>query len=69
VAPSALSLASSNYNLVSNLSSDNGVADASVNGITVGVVASGAGVAAHSPAACSPLTPGAAIGDVNGGSI
>lgn len=69
VAPSALALASSNYNLVSNLSSDGGVADSSVNGITVGVVAAGAGVASHSPAACSPLNTGAAIGDVSGGAI
>jgi len=69
VAPSALALASSNYNLVSNLSSDGGVADSSVNGMTVGVVAAGAGVASHSPAACSPLNPGNLSGDTNGGSI
>lgn len=69
VAPSALALSSSNYNLVSNLSGAGTAADASVNGITVGVVAAGAGVASHSPAACSPLTPGAAIADVGGGAI
>jgi len=69
VAPSALALASSNYNLVSNLSADNGVADSSVNGMTVGVVGAGSGVASHSPAACSPLTPGSVAGDTNGGSI
>ena len=69
VAPSALALASSNYNLVSNLDGTGTAADASVNGITVGVVAAGAGVASHSPAACSPLTTGGAIADVNGGTI
>lgn len=69
VAPNALSLASSNYNLVSNLSADGGVADSSVNGTTVGVVAGGAGVASHAPFACSGLNPGAIAGDTNGGSI
>lgn len=69
VAPSALALASSNYNLVSNLSGDNGVLDANVNGMTVGVVSAGAGVASHSLAACSPLTTGSSIADANGGSI
>ncbi len=64
-----MALLSSNYNLVSNLSSGNGVADASVNGITVGVVAAGAGVASHSPSACSPLEAGALVGDVSGGPI
>jgi hypothetical protein len=69
VAPNAISLASSNYNLVSNLSADGGVADSSQNGTTVGVVSGGAGVASHAPFACSSLNPGAATGDTNGGSI
>ncbi len=69
VAPSALATASSNYNLISNLDGTGTAADVSVNGITVGVVAAGAGVASHSPAACSPLTTGGSIADVNGGTI
>ena len=70
VAPNAISLASSNYNLVSNLSGTFSVpADASFNGTTLGVVAAGAGVASHQGQACRPLSTGAAVGDANGGSI
>lgn len=69
VAPSALALASSNYNLVSNLDADPAVADAEVNGITVGTVTAGAGVAAHNGSACAPLTTGNAADDANGGGI
>ena len=68
VAPNALSLASSNYALVSNLDGGS-VADVSVNGTTMGIVAAGAGVAAHNVSACAPLSTGTAIGDANGGSI
>ena len=69
VPPSALALASSNYNLVSNLGTNGGVADVAVNGTTVGIVAAGAGVASHVGTACAALSTGAAVGDVNGGSI
>jgi len=68
VAPNAISLASSNYALVSNLDGGS-VADVAVNGTTMGIVAAGAGVAAHNGSACAPLSTGAAIGDANGGSI
>jgi len=69
VPPNALSLASSNYNLVSNLGANSGVADVAVNGTTMGIVAAGGGVASHVGTACAPLSTGAAVGDVNGGSI
>jgi len=69
VAPNALNLASSNYGLVSNLGANSGVADAGVNGTTVGIVAAGAGVASHTPFACSTLNTDSSVGDVNGGAI
>lgn len=69
VSPSALALASSNYPLVSNLASDPAVADAEVNGITVGTVTNVAGVASHAGSACAPLTTGNAAADANGGEI
>lgn len=71
VPPSELDLLSSNYNLVSNLhgASAPAVASGDTHGITVNIVTAGlgAGVAAHIPAACSPLTTGTEIAEIDGG--
>ncbi len=75
VAPSVEAVASSNYNLVSNLAAAASVADNTTNGITVGIVAadSGNGVAYHQVAGnavgCAPLAPGGALTDANGGAL
>lgn len=69
VAPSLAALLSSNYNLVSNLNGAGTASTATVNTMTVGVATAGGGVASHAPVACSGLTTGSPILDVDGGSI